>query len=180
MNLRFFSKVITYQTMFLFFLIAGLVFSGTNASSDVGLNLKCQIDTDSLDISHAKFSLNGKYVYVSSGNNIYKVSTEFGAVVSKFDNTFDPPITAIVSLDISANGNSLATHDGLGNIYFWDTSDEKVTGHFKIPASIEEQKYGDVTYSPDLKKLSRLLTLTNQRTRRIMKSLVMISLKTQS
>ncbi|MDA3842763.1 MAG: hypothetical protein PF588_00150 [Candidatus Kapabacteria bacterium] len=157
MNLRFFSRVVTYKTMLLLFLLTGLVFSATNASSDVDLSLKWQIDTDSLNITHAQFSHDGKYVYVSSGNNIYKVSTEFGAVVSKFENTFDPPITAIVSLDMSANGDSLATHDKLGNIHFWDTEKEKMTGHFKIPASELNPFYRGVTFSLDFKQVFAIL-----------------------
>jgi len=74
------------------------------------------------EISFAKFSADGNYIYCAIGNTIQKLDASNGEFLSIFE---DKDKYWIYEMQISKNGNIIATRTGGGGIVLWDTQLEK-------------------------------------------------------
>jgi len=95
--------------------------------------LEWQKDIFPTEINFSKFSVDGKYIYCAIGNTIQKKDASNGEFLSIFE---DKDKYWIYEMQISEQGNIIATIDGGGGINLWDTKLEKSIKH--IPFGTEE------------------------------------------
>ncbi|HPI19915.1 MAG TPA: T9SS type A sorting domain-containing protein [Candidatus Kapabacteria bacterium] len=112
------------QKIFLITLAFMLFASNTKATppAEPDLAIEWQKNVYPNEISFAKFSADGNYIYCAVGNTIKKMDASNGEFVSTFE---DKDKFFIYEMQISKNGNIIATRTGGGGIVLWDTQLEK-------------------------------------------------------
>ena len=109
------------QKIFLFTL-AFMLFASNTKAAEPDLAIEWQKYMYPTEISFAKFSADGNYIYCAVGNTIQKMDASNGEFVSTFE---DKDKYGIMEMQISKNGNIIATRTGSGGIVLWDTQLEK-------------------------------------------------------
>ncbi|NLO19958.1 MAG: T9SS type A sorting domain-containing protein [Ignavibacteria bacterium] len=87
------------------------------------------------EISFAKFSADGNYIYCAVGNTIQKMDASNGEFVSTFDNVDTLFIYQINKMQISNSGNYIVADNGDGAALVYDTKTEKKIKQLQIGAS---------------------------------------------
>jgi WD40 repeat protein len=87
------------------------------------------------EISFAKFSEDGNYIYCAVGNTIQKMDASNGEFVSTFDNADTLFIYQINKMQISNSGNYIVADNGDGAVLVYDTKIEKKIKQIQIGAS---------------------------------------------
>ncbi|HPI20759.1 MAG TPA: T9SS type A sorting domain-containing protein [Candidatus Kapabacteria bacterium] len=81
------------------------------------------------EISFAKFSADGNYIYCAVGNTIQKMDASNGEFVSTFENK---DVSGIYEMQISKNGKTIVTRDGGGGLNLWDIETEKAIKYIPL------------------------------------------------
>ena len=121
----------------LLFTLAFILFASNTKATSPNLVLEWQKDIFPTEINFSKFSVDGKYIYCAIGNTIQKMDASNGEFVSIFE---DKDKYWIYEMQISEQGNIIATRDGGGDINLWDTKLEKSFKH--IPFGTGEGSSG--------------------------------------
>ncbi len=138
-------------------LIAILAFVWTNGGStlqaqdSLDLEIVWQKEVFPKEISDAKFSADGQWIYAAVGNTIEKISIETGEFLSSFDNLGISNV--IGSIDISTLGNIMVTRELGLEVNLWDTNLEKVIKHISYTKTPNVDGVRAVALSPDEKRL---------------------------
>jgi len=103
--------------------LAFILFASNTKATPPNLVLEWQKDIFPTEINFSKFSVDGKYIYCAIGNTIQKMDASNGEFVSIFE---DKDKYWIYEMQISEQGNIIATRDGGGDINLWDTKLEKI------------------------------------------------------
>ncbi len=111
------------RALYLFVMLIPVLLSAQTGT--LGLDIVWQKEIPGLDVSQAKFSADGKYLYLAVGTEIRKMSVETGEVVSTFDNTGLPSIAKLYHMNVSSLGNYVYANNGNGEICIWDTKTER-------------------------------------------------------
>ncbi len=106
----------------LLFTLAFMLFASNTKAAEPDLAIEWQKYMYPTEISFAKFSADGNYIYCAVGNSIQKMDASNGEFVSTFE---DKDKYGIMEMQISKNGNIIATRTGSGGIVIWDTQLEK-------------------------------------------------------
>jgi len=117
--------------------LAFILFASNTKATPPNLVLEWQKDIFPTEINFSKFSVDGKYIYCAIGNTIQKMDASNGEFVSIFE---DKDKYWIYEMQISEQGNIIATRDGGGDINLWDTKLEKSFKH--IPFGTGEGSSG--------------------------------------
>ncbi len=102
--------------------LAFMLFSISSKAAEPDLAVEWYKDRYPAEISFAKFSADGNYIYCAVGNTIQKMDASNGEFVLTFE---DKDKYGIMEMQISKNGNIIATRTGSGGIVLWDTQLEK-------------------------------------------------------
>ena len=100
------------------------------------------------EISFAKWSVDGNYIYCAVGNNIQKLDANTGQWISAFDNTSTPPVYGADMMAIRYSDDEIITNYG-SYIYIWDILTEKVKRVIYEPQILN----GCIGITPDEKYL---------------------------
>ncbi len=111
------------RALYLFVMLIPVLLSAQ--AGTLGLDVVWQKEIPGLDVSQAKFSADGRYLYLAVGTEIRKMSVETGEVVSTFDNTGLPSIAELYHMNVSSLGNYVYANNGNGEICIWDTKTER-------------------------------------------------------
>jgi len=120
-NLKRFKML---QKIFLI-VLAFLLFSISSKAAEPDLAIEWQKDMYPTEISFAKFSADGNYIYCAVGNTIQKMDASNGEFVSAFDNVDSSFIYIINKMQISNSGNYIVANNGDGAALVYDVKTEK-------------------------------------------------------
>lgn len=125
------KKIFLIATAFLLFA------SNTKATppAEPDLTIEWQKYMYPTEISFAKFSADGNYIYCAVGNTIKKMDASNGEFVSTFDNVDTLFIYQINKMQISNSGNYIVADNGDGAALVYDTKTEKKIKQLQIGAS---------------------------------------------
>ncbi len=138
------------RALYLFVMLIPVLLSAQTGT--LGLDVVWQKEIPGLDVSQAKFSADGRYLYLAVGTEIRKMSVENGEVVSNFPDHVDYDIN---EMNISKNGNYLVVVTGAGSAHVFDLRTEKKV--FKIPT--DSNTLIDPVYTADISNNEELLYL---------------------
>ena len=108
------------------------------ATSQANLEAVWQKKMFPLDISFAKFSADGQWIYLAIEHNIHKMSAETGDIVSVFDNTGADSTGHYYQMEISKIGNYIITIPAGGSVAVWDTQNEKLHKYLRFAKNFDD------------------------------------------
>ena len=111
------------------FALAFMLFASNTKAAEPDLAIEWQKNVYPNEISFAKFSADGNYIYCAVGNTIQKMDASNGEFVSTFENK---EVSDIYEMQISKNGKTIVTRDGGGGLNLWDIETEKAVKYIPL------------------------------------------------
>jgi hypothetical protein len=146
------------------------------AADSLDLEVVWQKEVFPKNISDAKFSVDGKWIYAAIENKIEKLSSVSGEFISIFDNVDSAFIYQITSLNISKSGNYIVGTNGNGAVVVYDTRTEKkikqlqlgtscvditIDDKYLLIFSARDESYGVIVYNMQTDQQEKLLKMDN-------------------
>jgi WD40 repeat protein len=117
---------------FLLLVVALIIILAANVFSQLALEVVWEKPSE--EITDAKFSPDGKFVYCAIGKTIKKLDVETGEFITTFDNSLGKDIYKTMSMNISDDGRYIATGNG-GAVGIWDTQQNKLIKEPNVSAT---------------------------------------------